>query len=69
MSTPDRERCRVAASYTAEEGKLTFSVRFLNCPHRMEWTFVRDGESAFTAAFESWGKHDPGIFPVRGEIL
>ena len=69
MSTPDRERCRLAASYTAEDGKLVFSVRFLNCPHRMEWTFARDGENGFSANFESWGKHDPGIFPVRGEIL
>ena len=69
MSTPDRERCRLAASYTAEEGRLIFSVRFLNCPHRMEWTFSADGDGRFTANLESWGKHDPGIFPIRGEIL
>ena len=69
MSTPDREHCRLAASYTAEEGRLIFSVRSLNTPHRMEWTFTRDGENGFTADFESRGKHDPGVFPIRGEIL
>jgi len=69
MSTPDRERCRTAASYSAEENRLVFSVRFLNCPHRTEWTFARDGDSGFTLNAESWGGYDPGVFPVRGEIL
>ena len=69
MSTPDRERCRVAASYAAEENRLTFKVRFLNCPHRTEWTFEREGAAGFTLNVESWGKHDPGVFPIRGEIL
>ena len=44
MSTPDKERCRTAASYTAEEGQLTFRVRYLNCPHRMVYTFTADGD-------------------------
>ena len=69
MSTPDRERCRVAASYAADENRLTFKVRFLNCPHRTEWTFEREGAAGFTLNVESWGKHDPGLFPIRGEIL
>ncbi len=69
MSTPDKERCRVAASCRAEDGKLVFAVRFLNCPHRMEWTFAREGERGFTADLESWGKNDAGIFPLKGEIL
>jgi hypothetical protein len=69
MSTPEKERCRVAASCRAEDGKLVFAVRFLNCPHRMEWTFERVGENGFTANFESWGKHDAGIFPLKGTVL
>jgi len=44
MSTPDKERCRTAASYTAEEGILTFRIRYLNCPHRMVYTFTADGD-------------------------
>lgn len=44
MSTPDAERCRTAASCTAEEGILTFRVRYLNCPHRMVYTFTADGD-------------------------
>ena len=68
MSTPDTERCRVAASYRAEDGTLFFSVRFLNCPHRMEWTFTADGQD-FAAQFESQGLNDPGIFPIRGTVL
>ncbi|MBR4959332.1 MAG: serine hydrolase [Clostridia bacterium] len=45
MSTPDTERCRIAASYTAEEGKLTFAMRYLNCPHRCTFTFTAEADS------------------------
>ena len=68
MSTPDAERNRIAASYRAEDGRLVFSVRYLNCPHKMEWTFALDG-GAFTADLESWGKHDPGVGHLTGTAL
>ena len=68
MSTPDAERNRIAASYCAEDGRLVFSVRCLNCPHKMEWTFALDG-GAFTADLESWGKHDPGAGHLTGTAL
>ena len=57
MSTPDTERCRTAASYTSEDGKLTFRLRFLNCPHRMIYTFTADGDT-LNLHFEGWGKLD-----------
>ena len=68
MSTSDAERNRIAASYRAEDGRLVFSVRYLNCPHKMEWTFALDG-GAFTADLESWGKHDPGVGHLTGTAL
>jgi hypothetical protein len=54
MATPDTERCRTAASCAAEEGKLTFAVRFLNCPQKMECTFAADGD-VLRIHFEAWG--------------
>ena len=39
MYTVNRELCRFAASYTAEDGVLTYRVRYLNCPHRLTFTF------------------------------
>ncbi|MBR5313521.1 MAG: serine hydrolase [Clostridia bacterium] len=57
MSTPDKERCRTAASYSAEDGKLTFKVRFLNCPHRMLYTITADGDT-LNLHFENRGLLD-----------
>ena len=34
MSTPDTELCHLASAYTAEDGKLTFLVRFRTSPTR-----------------------------------
>ena len=44
MSTDEKELCRMVSSYEAEDGKLTLSVRYLNCPHKMrfELTFAGD---------------------------
>ena len=68
MSTPDSERCRIAASCRAEEGRIVFAVRFLNCPHRMEWKFEGHGD-ALEAVLESWGKYDPGAGTLTGTAL
>ena len=65
MSTPDRERCRTAASYTAEDGKLTFRIRFLNCPHRMGYTFTADGD-LLKLRFEKRGLLDPDAAELTG---
>ena len=49
MLTERREICRLASSYSAEEGKLTFDARYLNCPHRRTFTFTcDDGELTMT---------------------
>jgi len=68
MSTPDTERCRMAASYTAEEGKLTFAIRYLNCPHRNIYTFAADGD-LLRLRFESWGKLDAEAVELTGHKL
>ena len=65
MSTPDLERCRMAASYTAEEGKLTYAVRFLNCPHRSVFTFALE-EDTLRIHFETWGKLDHNAVSMIG---
>ena len=54
MSTPDTERCRMAASYTAEEGKLTFAIRYLNCPHRCTYTFTAEGDTLQFTIDPAW---------------
>jgi hypothetical protein len=65
MSTPDKERCRTAASYSAEDGKLTFKVRFLNCPHRMLYTITADGDT-LNLHFENRGLLDREAFDLVG---
>ena len=54
MSTPDTERCRMAATYTAEEGKLTFAIRYLNCPHRCTYTFTAEGDTLQFTIDPAW---------------
>ena len=44
MVTERAERCRFASSYKAEDGKLTFLVRYLNCPHYRTFTFTENGD-------------------------
>ena len=65
MSTPDTERCRTAASNTAEDGKLTFRLRFLNCPHRMISTFTADGDT-LNLRFENRGLLDRDAVDLTG---
>ena len=65
MSTPDTERCRTAASYTAEDGKLTIRLRFLNCPHRMIYTFTADGDT-LNLHFENRGLLDRDAVDLSG---
>ncbi len=65
MSTPDTERCRISASVAADEGKLTFLLRFRNCPHRCILTAETDGE-ALRLHMESWGKQDPDAVNLVG---
>ena len=65
MSTPDKERCRTAASYAAEDGKLTFKLRFLNCPHRMIYTFTQ-ADDTLNLHFEGWGKLDKDAVDLTG---
>jgi len=65
MSTPDSERCRFAASCAAEEGKLTFALRYLNCPHRVMLTASAQGDT-LSLRVESWGKQDPGAATITG---
>jgi len=65
MSTPDTERCRTAASYTAEDGKLTFKLRFLNCPHRMIYTFTAV-EDVLHLHFENSGLLDRSAASLTG---
>lgn len=66
MSTPDTERCRVAASYRAEDGKLTFGVRFLNCPQRATYTFTADGDTLHLH-FDASGCMDANAVDLVGE--
>ena len=68
MHTDIPERCRMAAAYEAQDGKLLLRVRFLNCPHRMEITFSSEGE-ALSVHFESWGKLRPGAADIHGTVL
>lgn len=65
MSTPDMERCRTAASYTAENNILTFTVRFLNCPHRMTYVFTAAG-NILSLHFEGGGKLDTDAIDLVG---
>ena len=44
MSTPDTEPCRMMGSYTAEDGKLTFLLRFRNSPNRIHVEFTASGD-------------------------
>ncbi|MBQ4606520.1 MAG: hypothetical protein IJB15_07420, partial [Clostridia bacterium] len=67
MSTPDTERCRMAASYQAEDGKLTYAVRYLNCPHRNIFTFAAEGDTLHLR-FESWGKLDKDAVELTGHL-
>lgn len=43
MSTPDVEPCHLLCSYSAEDGKLTFRVRFRNSPNRISIEFTAVG--------------------------
>jgi len=67
MSTPDTERCRMAASYSAEDGRLTYAVRYLNCPHRNIFTFAAEGDTLHLR-FESWGKLDKDAVELTGHL-
>lgn len=44
MSTPVSEPCHMMGSYTAEEGKLTFRLRFRNSPNRVHMEFTASGD-------------------------
>ena len=68
MNTDIPERCRMAAAYEAQDGKLLLRVRFLNCPHRMEITFTAEGD-AIHIHFEAWGKLRPGSTDINGTKL
>ncbi len=57
MSTPDVEPCRMMGSYTAEEGKLTFRLRFRNSPNRVHVEFAAVGDD-LTIDFISIGLYD-----------
>lgn len=66
MSTPDKERCRMASSAEIDSSGLTFRMRFLNCPHRMIATFKADSDK-LTVHFESWGKLDREAVEIIGD--
>ncbi len=68
MSTPDTERCRISASVSAEENKLTFLLRFRNCPHRCILTAIRQGD-ILHLHMESWGKQDPDAVDFTGKQM
>ena len=68
MSARDPERQRMAASYTAEDGKVTVYVRYLNCPHREEITLTADGDR-IAVHFETWGKLPAGAADLSGTRL
>ena len=68
MNTDIPERCRLAAAYEAEDGKLLLRIRYLNCPHRMEITVTSDGDAA-AIHFESWGKLRPDAVDIKGTKL
>lgn len=66
MSTPDTERCHIAASYRAEEGKLSFAVRFLNCPQHGTYTFATEGDTLHLR-FDVGGCMDADAVELVGE--
>jgi hypothetical protein len=68
MNTDIPERCRVAAAYEAEDGKLLLRIRYLNCPHRMELAITADGDGVHVH-FESWGKLRADAQDIRGTKL
>ena len=68
MSTPDTERCHVAASYRAEDGKLVFGLRYLNCPHRATYTFTAEGDTLHLH-LDTAGYMDEDAIDLVGEKL
>lgn len=54
MSTPDTEPCRMMGSYTAEDGKLTFLLRFRNSPNRIHVEFTASGDDLTVDFTTSW---------------
>ncbi len=68
MSTPDKERCRLAASYCTEKDRLTVSVRFLNCPHSMRWQIERT-DGGIVCDLGSDGLHDPDVRFLKGTVV
>lgn len=65
MSTPDTERCRMAVSYQAEMDKMTFDVRFLNCPQRATYTFTVEGD-AVHLHLDAYGTMDADAIDLVG---
>ena len=65
MLTERREICRLATSYMAEDGRLTFDVRYLNCPHRRTFTFACE-EDELTMTF---GTADQCTTTIKGRRI
>ena len=68
MSTPHTECCRFMASCQAETGKLTFFLRFRNCPHRMKLTVVEEN-GKLTLSIDPPEMQDPDAVQVTGFAL
>ena len=68
MSTPHTECCRFMASCQAETGKLTFFLRFRNCPHRMKLTVVEEN-GKITLSIDPPEMQDPDAVQVTGFAL
>ncbi len=65
MSTPDTERNILSSAVAVEENKLTFLLRWRNCPHRCFLTATLDGDS-LRLHLESWGKQDADAADLMG---
>ena len=65
MITERAEPSRLACSYKAEDGKLTFDVRYLNGPHHKTFTFTSDGDE-LTLSFDDLA---PQIPDVKGKRI